>query len=83
MGKRRRSFKRRDFIRAGILGGVAFSLRSGRLFATTDVSSESRRANRLDSTGEAHSISHDVIQKYGAEFGAVKPVIRRHRNGCL
>jgi hypothetical protein len=83
MGKRRRNFKRRDFIRAGILGSVALSLRSGRLFATIVVPSESGRANKLNSPGEAHPVSHDIVQKYGAEFGAVKPIIRRHRNGCL
>jgi hypothetical protein len=83
MGKSRRNFKRRDFMRAGILGGVALSLWAGRLFATIVVPSESRKAKKLNSSGEAHPISFDIVEEYGAEFGGVKPIVGRHRHGCF
>ena len=77
MEKERWILKRRDFIRAGILGSIAFSLGAGRLFSPTDRGSNSDDGNRSKIMGEAQSRAYDLINKYGAEFGAIKPAIRR------
>jgi hypothetical protein len=83
MGKSRRVLKRRDFIRTGILGSAAISLPLGCLFSSIGVSSGSGKGELVNTTGTAHTQVYDIVQKYGAEFGAIKPIIRRHRNGRL
>jgi hypothetical protein len=83
MEKSRRILKRRDFIRTGILGSAAISIPLGRLFPSIGVPSGSGKGEHVNTTGPAQARVYDIIQKYGAEFGAIKPVIRRHRNGRL
>jgi hypothetical protein len=83
MENSRRIFKRRDFIRTGILGSAAISLPLGRLFLLPGAPSGSGNGEQVNTTGTAQTRVYDIVQKYGAEFGAIKPVIRRHRNGCL
>jgi hypothetical protein len=83
MGKNRRIFKRRDFIRTGILGSVALSIPLGRLFFLIDDSSDPGMGEQVNSTWTAQTRVYGIAKKYGAEFGAIKPVIRRHRNGRL
>ncbi len=83
MENSRRILKRRDFIRTGILGGVAFSSPLGRLFPSISVPSGSGKGEEVNTTGTTQARVYDIARKYGAEFGAIKPVIRRHRNGRL
>ena len=78
MGKDRRIFKRRDFIRIGILGSAALSLPLGRFFFSVGAPSDSGRGERVKSNVITQTRVQDIAQKYGAEFGAIKPVIRRH-----
>lgn len=83
MEKSRRILKRRDFIRTGILGSAAISLSLGRLFPSIGVRSSSVKSEQVNTTETPQARVYDIAQKYGAEFGAIKPVIRRHRNGRL
>jgi hypothetical protein len=83
MENSRRILKRRDFIRTGILGSAAISLSLGRLFPSIGVRSGSGKGEQVNTTGKAQARVYDIAQKYGAEFGAIKPVIRRHRNGRI
>jgi hypothetical protein len=83
MEKKRRILRRRDFIRTGILGSVAMSLPLGRLFSSIGVPSGSGKDEQVNTTGTDHTQVYNIVEKYGAEFGAITPVIRRHRNGRL
>ncbi len=83
MENSRRILKRRDFIRTGILGSAAISLPLVRLVSSSGAPSGSGQGEQIDTTGKAQARIYDIVQKYGAEFGAIKPVIRRHRNGRL
>ena len=83
MGKRRRNFRRRDFIRTGILGSAALSLGPGRLFSSINTHSDAAEGNRSSIIEEVHPRAFKVIYEYGAEFGAIKPSGRRRKDGCL
>jgi len=83
MEKSRRDLKRRDFIRTGILGSAVLSLPLGRLFFSSGAPSDSVMGEQLNKNGTVQTRVYDIVQKYGAEFGAFKPVIRRHGNGRL
>ena len=83
MGKDRRIFKRRDFIRTGILGSAALSLPLDRFFFSAGVPSDSGISERVKSKEITETRIQNIAQKYGTEFGAIKPVSRRHRNGRL
>jgi hypothetical protein len=80
MGKGRRIVKRRDFIRTGILGSVTLSLPLGRLLFSISAPSDRAMGEQVNSTSIALPRVYDIARKYGAEFGAIKPIIRRHRN---
>ena len=83
MENSRRILKRRDFIRTGILGSTAISLPLVRLVSSPGAPSGSGEGEQVNTTGTTQARVYDIAQKYGAEFGAIKPVIRRHRNGRL
>ncbi|HUU52793.1 MAG TPA: hypothetical protein VMW92_07175 [Candidatus Heimdallarchaeota archaeon] len=83
MEKSRRILKRRDFIRTGILGSAAISLPLVRLASSPNAPCGSGKGEQGNTTGKAQSRVYDIAQKYGAEFGAIKPVIRSHQNGRL
>jgi hypothetical protein len=83
MGRNPIILVRRDFIRAGILGCIAFSLRSDGLFSSILSRSGSDEGHKSNGQKEAQSRVYDLINKYGAEFGAIKPHMRRQRNGSL
>jgi hypothetical protein len=83
MGKGRRIFRRRDFIRTGILGGAALSLPLGRFFSSIRASSSPGMDDQRKPKGADQSRVYDVAKKYGAEFGAIRPASRRYRNGRL
>ena len=81
MEKSRRIFKRRDFIRTGILGSAVLSSLLGHSFFSSGVPSDSGVAEQLNAAGIPRSEVFNITQKYGAEFGAIKPLDRRYRNG--
>jgi hypothetical protein len=83
MGKGRLILKRREFIRTGILGSAAISFPVSCLFSSIGVPWSSENAEQITRTETDHTRFYNIAQKYGAEFGAIKPVIRRHRNGRL
>jgi hypothetical protein len=83
MGLGRRILKRREFIWTGILGSAAISLPLSRLFSSMGVLSGPGKGKMVNTIGEAHDRIYDIVRKYSSEFGAVKPVIRRHPNGRL
>ncbi|MCK4932371.1 MAG: hypothetical protein KAT01_09400 [Candidatus Aminicenantes bacterium] len=83
MKKKRLILRRRDFISAGILGSAGLSIFIGRLFFSTGVPSSLGKDIQIKSKRTDHTQVYDIVEKYGAEFGAIKPVIRRHRNGRL
>jgi hypothetical protein len=76
MGKNRRIVKRRDFVRAGILGSIALSMRPGRLFSSIGIPCGLGKSNRQNLKRIDYSRLSELVQKYGAEFGAVKPKMR-------
>ena len=81
MVNNRRIFKRRDFIRTGILGSAILSSLLGHSFFSIGPPSDHWISEHVTEKRIPRSKVFDITQKYGAEFGAIRPLIRRHRNG--
>ena len=77
----RRIFKRREFIRTGILGSAVLASHLGQSFFSSGAPSDPGMIEQVTEEGIPRSKVFDITQKYGAEFGAIKPLVRRHRNG--
>jgi hypothetical protein len=78
MEKSRRIFKRRDFIRTGILGSAVLSSLLGHSFFSSGTPLVPGVGEQVTATGIPRSEVFNITRKYGAEFGAIKPVVRRH-----
>ncbi len=78
MEKKRLILRRRDFISAGIFGSAGLSIFIGRLFFSTGVPSSLGKDIQIKSKGTDYMRFYGIVEKYGAEFGAIKPSIGRH-----
>ncbi len=77
MGKDRWVIKRRNFIRAGFFAGITLSLWKERLFSSIGVPSGEGKSGQSDIAGRDCDYDYNILERYGAEFGAIKPHMRR------